>query len=177
MCSSDLVERAPRARTAPAGLLRGALRRRAPDLGALQAAGDPELGDPRILHPNNVPTALVVLRRAPLRSAPLASREPVLPSTLDETVGKAEKPHRAVAAPFSWKDDFGRPDTVIDALGAQHALEVVSVAPSVAEEEANEKKPLLGSKEMAVSMAIGLVLGVVLFIVAPAFVTNLIETD
>ena len=119
-------------------------------------------------------------------SAPSASREPVSPSTLDETVGKAEKPPRAVtvgkaekppravAAPFSWKDDFGRPDTVIDALGAQHALEVVSVAPSVAEEEANEKKPLLGSKEMAVSMAIGLVLGVVLFIVAPAFVTNLI---
>ena len=28
--------------------------------------------------------------------------------------------------PFSWKDDFGRPDTVIDALGAQRALEVTS---------------------------------------------------
>lgn len=95
-------------------------------------------------------------------------------STPDESAKKAENPPRAAEASFSWKDDFGRPDTVIDALGAQRALEVVSVAPSVAEEEVSEKKPLFGSREIAVSMALGLVLGVVLFIVAPAFVTNLI---
>ena len=29
---------------------------------------------------------------------------------------------------FSWRDDFGRPDTVIDALGAQSSLEVVGEA-------------------------------------------------
>ena len=37
-----------------------------------------------------------------------------------------------------------------------------------------EKKPLLGDKEMAISMVLGLVLGIVLFIVAPAAITNLI---
>ena len=90
-----------------------------------------------------------------------------------------------VAAPeadasFSWKDDFGRPDTVIDALGAQAALEPVAVAveeapapqQAGAKEEASEGE--FGKKEMAVSMVLGLVLGVVLFIVAPAFLTNLI---
>lgn len=116
---------------------------------------------------------------------------------------------------FSWKDDFGRPDTMIDALGAQRTLEVVSepvdgvqttttsqsaatqvavatqtstatqaAAPQTAAtqilEEPEQKKSWLdeetefGKKEMAVSMVLGLVLGVVLFIVAPAFLTNLI---
>ncbi len=102
---------------------------------------------------------------------------------------------------FSWKDDFGRPDTVMDALGAQTSLQVVSEpadpasdagapagpgalttqdagAPAAADR--SEKKSFLdeeaefGKKEMAVSMVLGLVLGVVLFIVAPAFLTNLI---
>lgn len=36
------------------------------------------------------------------------------------------------------------------------------------------KKPLLGDKEMLLSMVLGLVLGIVLFVVAPAFITNLI---
>ncbi len=96
---------------------------------------------------------------------------------------------------FSWKDDFGRPDTVIDALGAQTSLEVVGESPlgdsgdvkekpliggSAGEEKKPEKKSFLdqeaefGKKEMALSMAIGLVLGVVLFIGAPALLTNLI---
>ncbi len=107
------------------------------------------------------------------------------------------------AAPraFSWKDDFGRPDTMIDALGAQTSLEVVSEplfehtgsaasereseraeaqthAPKTAlsSEPADEKGSDggFGKTEMAISMVLGLVLGVVLFIVAPAFVTNLI---
>lgn len=114
---------------------------------------------------------------------------------------------------FSWKRDFGNPDEMIDALGAQRTLEVVSdelEAPSLkagagedergvfdpqelgdaaeaspageCEDDAAEcakdveeaKKPLLGDKEMAISMILGLVLGIVLFVVAPAFVTNLI---
>ena len=82
---------------------------------------------------------------------------------------------------FSWKDDFGRPETMIDALGAQRTLEVVAEPePQVEPQPASEKKSFMdeeaefGKKEMAVSMVLGLVLGVVLFIVAPAFITNLI---
>lgn len=76
---------------------------------------------------------------------------------------------------FSWKDDFGRPDTMIDALGAQRALEMVEEP-----EPRSEKKSFMdeevefGKREMAVSMALGLVLGVVLFIAAPAYLTNLV---
>ena len=87
---------------------------------------------------------------------------------------------------FSWKDDFGNPDEMIDALGAQRTLEVVcepepetataSVrdvpAEPVGEEGSSDEG--FGQKEMAVSMVLGLVLGVVLFIVAPAFITNLV---
>ena len=75
---------------------------------------------------------------------------------------------------------------MIDALGAQRALEVVcepepetatgSVrdvpAEPVAEEGSSDEG--FGKKEMAISMVLGLVLGVVLFIVAPAFITNLV---
>jgi len=114
---------------------------------------------------------------------------------------------------FSWKRDFGNPDEMIDALGAQRTLEVVCepcdegsstyngklggipenaggvastgdvAAPSDgvsgsgssdASQPAPEKKPLLGDAEMMISMVLGLVLGVALFIVVPAFVTNLI---
>ena len=85
---------------------------------------------------------------------------------------------------FSWKDDFGNPDEMIDALGAQRTLEVVcepepetaSVrdvpAEPVGEEGSSDEG--FGKKEMAISMVLGLVLGVVLFIVAPAFITNLV---
>ncbi len=86
---------------------------------------------------------------------------------------------------FSWKDDFGRPDTMIDALGAQTSLEVVGPKPRATPSLRNARTPVrqesfldeeaeFGKKEMAISMVCGLVLGVVLFIVAPAFVTNLI---
>ena len=111
--------------------------------------------------------------------------------------GKAPVPGPADAT-FSWKDDFGRPDTMIDALGAQRTLEVVSEpasadgtsaaaasdsaasadGPSAA--AASEPSPksdgdaVFGKKEMAFSMVLGLVMGVVLFIVAPAFITNLL---
>ncbi|WP_139653499.1 DUF1385 domain-containing protein [Raoultibacter phocaeensis] len=104
--------------------------------------------------------------------------------------------------PFSWNDDFGRPDTVIDALGAQTELKVEHIEESgrehlkraeevaaaeaallegeFSEPEEKQKKSFMdeevefGKKEMALSMVLGLVLGVVLFIVAPAFITNLI---
>ena len=76
---------------------------------------------------------------------------------------------------FSWKDDFGRPDTMIDALGAQRSLEVVDEPESQPEKKSfMDEEVEFGKKEMAVSMVLGLVLGVVLFIVAPAFITNLI---
>ena len=80
---------------------------------------------------------------------------------------------------FSWKDDFGRPDTMIDALGAQRSLDVVSEPSQPSEAKAAsapaaEDDAVFGKKEMAVSMVFGLVMGVVLFIVAPAFITNLL---
>lgn len=96
--------------------------------------------------------------------------------------GEAPVPGPADAA-FSWKDDFGRPDTMIDALGAQHSLEVVSepvpapVASAAAASEPAAKSDgdaVFGKKEMAFSMVLGLLMGVVLFIVAPAFITNLL---
>ena len=99
---------------------------------------------------------------------------------------------------FSWKDDFGRPDTVIDALGAQRSLEVVeepaastgeggrigsdaaarTPASASIEQASHAEKASddggFGNREMMISMVLGVVLGVVLFIVAPAGITNLI---
>lgn len=106
--------------------------------------------------------------------------EPAAPAAAP--AGTAADPASAKEG-FSWKDDFGRPDTMIDALGAQRTLEVVD-EPELPSESEPEPQPAkksfmdeeveFGKKEMAVSMVLGLVLGVVLFIVAPAFITNLI---
>lgn len=74
---------------------------------------------------------------------------------------------------FSWKDDFGRPDTMIDALGAQRTLEVVE-DPEPAKKSFLDEEVEFGRGAMVASMVMGLVLGVVLFIVAPAFLTNLV---
>ena len=75
---------------------------------------------------------------------------------------------------------------MIDALGAQSSLEVVGEAEGDAPEpvanskdahnipSAKEPESEFGKKEMAISMVCGLALGIVLFIVAPAFITNLI---
>ncbi|MDO5792278.1 MAG: DUF1385 domain-containing protein, partial [Coriobacteriia bacterium] len=99
-----------------------------------------------------------------------------------DSYGEASAPTPADAT-FSWKDDFGRPDTMIDALGAQRSLEVVSEpvpAPAASAAAASESAAksdgdaVFGKKEMAFSMVLGLVMGVVLFIVAPAFITNLL---
>ena len=85
---------------------------------------------------------------------------------------------------FDWKRDFGNLDTMVDGLGAQRTLEVVSEEPPVpAPAKAAASGPAVpagdteeefGHREMMFSMVIGLVLGIVLFIVAPAAVTNLI---
>lgn len=96
---------------------------------------------------------------------------------------------------FSWRDDFGRPDIMIDALGAQRSLVVVDEGEDAAGENPSQRRSAeapstpaaepqasassdseggFGKAEMTISMVLGLVLGVVLFIVAPAFITNLI---
>ena len=93
---------------------------------------------------------------------------------------------------FSWKNDFGNPDEAIDALGAQRSLNIVVesnaaesgvVEPSAAKPSAAEPEPAetcdgddggFGKREMAISMALGLLLGVGLFIVAPAFIANVL---
>lgn len=93
---------------------------------------------------------------------------------------------------FSWKNDFGNPDEAIDALGAQRSLDIVveantaesgavepnAVEPGVAVRESVETcdgdDGGFGKREMAISMVLGLLLGVGLFIVAPAFIANVL---
>lgn len=78
---------------------------------------------------------------------------------------------------FDWKRDFGNPDEMVDGLGAQRTLEVVSEADASARRQAGDGSSTdeeFGHREMVISMVVGLVLGVVLFIVAPAAITNLI---
>ena len=180
---------------------------------------------------------------AALENGEAAEPEPLRTGELPERPGA-----EASRSDFSWSRDFGNPDEMIDALGAQRTLEVVTEpagegeprwesepeiageltsesnrgneiepasereselayvseperasrqeaagesagvgvseplaagesnaeAPKAASQPAAEKKPLLGDTEMAISMVLGLVLGVALFIVVPAFVTNLI---
>ncbi|ANE22864.1 metal-dependent enzyme [Denitrobacterium detoxificans] len=98
--------------------------------------------------------------------------------------------------PFSWSRDFGNPDEMVDGLGAQRTLEVVTEpgtaepsdkgAPELGGESASaadsEEAPaqegqdegVLSHGAMTASMVLGLVLGIVLFIVAPAAITNVI---
>lgn len=93
---------------------------------------------------------------------------------------------------FSWKNDFGNPDEAIDALGAQRSLDIVvetnaaeagavesnAVEPGAAARESVETRggddAGFGKREMAISMVLGLLLGVGLFIVAPAFIANVL---
>lgn len=96
------------------------------------------------------------------------------------------------ASDFSWKNDFGNPDEAIDALGAQRSLDIV-VETNAAESGAVESNAVepgaaaresvetcdgdgggFGKREMAISMVLGLLLGVGLFIVAPAFIANVL---
>lgn len=93
---------------------------------------------------------------------------------------------------FSWKNDFGNPDEAIDALGAQRSLDIVVeantaesgvVEPNAVEPGAAARESVetcdgddggFGKREMAISMVLGLLLGVGLFIVAPAFIANVL---
>lgn len=93
---------------------------------------------------------------------------------------------------FSWENDFGNPDEAIDALGAQRSLDIVvetnaaesgavepnAVEPGAAALESDETRDGddggFGKREMAISMVLGLLLGVGLFIVAPAFIANVL---
>ena len=93
---------------------------------------------------------------------------------------------------FSWKNDFGNPDEAIDALAAQRSLDIVvetntaesgavepnAVEPGAAARESDETRDGndsgFGKREMAISMVLGLLLGVGLFIVAPAFIANVL---
>lgn len=93
---------------------------------------------------------------------------------------------------FSWKNDFGNPDEAIDALGAQRSLDIVvetntaesgavesnAVEPGAAASESDEARDGddggFGKREMAISMVLGLLLGVGLFIIAPAFIANVL---
>lgn len=126
---------------------------------------------------------------APVAAA--VSEGPSAPAS--ETVSALGESER----PFSWKYDFGRPDTMIDALGAQRTLEVVTepARPAAPEERQAElaksessascqaeqsespkedEEPFFGKAEMAVSLVMGLVLGVALFIFLPAFASNVL---
>ena len=101
------------------------------------------------------------------------------------------------ASGFSWKNDFGNPGEAIDALGAQRSLDIVvepnAAEPNVTESGAAESGTVeldsvessaaeardgdgdgFGKREMAISMALGLLLGVGLFIIAPAFIANVL---
>lgn len=117
-----------------------------------------------------------------------SAREPMTESPVVLTGEKAADD----ASGFSWKNDFGNPDEAIDALGAQRSLDIVvetntaesgavepnAVEPGAAASELDETRDGddggFGKREMAISMALGLLLGVGLFIVAPAFIANVL---
>ena len=117
-----------------------------------------------------------------------SAREPMTESPVVLTGEKAADD----ANGFSWKNDFGNPDEAIDALGAQRSLDIVveantaesgavepnAVEPGAAASESDETRDGddsgFGKREMAISMVLGLLLGVGLFIVAPAFIANVL---
>lgn len=117
-----------------------------------------------------------------------SAREPMTESPVVLTGEKAADD----ASGFSWKNDFGNPDEAIDALGAQRSLDIVvetntaesgavepnAVEPGAAARESDETRDGddggFGKREMAISMVLGLLLGVGLFIVAPAFIANVL---
>lgn len=117
-----------------------------------------------------------------------SAREPMTESPVVLTGEKAADD----ASDFSWKNDFGNPDEAIDALGAQRSLDIVveanaaesgAVEPNAVEPGAAARESVetcdgddggFGKREMAISMVLGLLLGVGLFIVAPAFIANVL---
>lgn len=117
-----------------------------------------------------------------------SAREPMTESPVVLTGEKAADD----ASDFSWKNDFGNPDEAIGALGAQRSLDIVveantaesgavepnAVEPGAAVRESDETRDGddggFGKREMAISMVLGLLLGVGLFIIAPAFIANVL---
>ena len=117
-----------------------------------------------------------------------SAREPMTESPVVLTGEKAADE----TSGFSWKNDFGNPDEAIDALGAQRSLDIIvetnaaesgvvepnAVEPGAAARESVETRDGddggFGKREMAISMVLGLLLGVGLFIVAPAFIANVL---
>lgn len=117
-----------------------------------------------------------------------SAREPMTESPVVLTGEKAADD----ASDFSWKNDFGNLDEAIDALGAQRSLDIVveantaesgavepnAVEPGAAARESDETRDGddggFGKREMAISMVLGLLLGVGLFIIAPAFIANVL---
>ncbi len=128
-------------------------------------------------------------------NGPAAESQDAAAESQDAAAEAAPQPATGqMDAGFDWKRDFGRPDTMVDALGAQRTLEVVAEPAAPGPEHEAGEKPVppgpapaeapaadasseeesFGHREMVISMVVGVVLGVVLFIVAPAAITNLI---
>lgn len=89
----------------------------------------------------------------------------------------AEAPDSGRFAPASSEAQRQRPvsneelDSSDDANGFSDAKPALEVSDS---DQSPNSEPALSSADMALSMGLGLLLGVVLFVVAPAFITNLI---
>lgn len=111
---------------------------------------------------------------------------------ISEEDASADEGVASETSDFSWKNDFGNPDEAIDALGAQRSLDIVVetntaesgvVEPNAVEPGAAARESVetcdgddggFGKREMAISMVLGLLLGVGLFIIAPAFIANVL---
>lgn len=81
---------------------------------------------------------------------------------------------RSDAVELSSGSSSGKPASDSPASAALASENPAFAKPVRDDEPANDDEGDFGHKEMVVSMAAGLLLGVVLFVVAPAFVTNLI---
>ncbi|MDO4183230.1 MAG: DUF1385 domain-containing protein [Coriobacteriia bacterium] len=111
-----------------------------------------------------------------------AAAQALEPAGVPDSAVEPAPGDQSASKTFSWKDDFGNPEEMVDALGAQRTLEVVTqpdvsgldvpVAP--AQEGPQENEGGFGKVEMTVSMILGVILALVLFMVAPAAITNLL---
>lgn len=90
-----------------------------------------------------------------------------------EEVGEKAAEH-SDAVELSSGSSSGKPASDSPASAAIASENLAFAKPVRDDEPANDDEGDFGHKEMVVSMAAGLLLGVVLFVVAPAFVTNLI---
>ncbi len=89
----------------------------------------------------------------------------------DDAVGDA--PDACKGAPILSAADAAQAEPHT-AVGGPERPGAEAAAEAAVQPAAPKPEPVLGAREMGLSMALGLVLGVMLFVVAPAFVTNLI---